>query len=242
LVNVAGTPDWTITFSLDGGTPTTLTASSSPISLGNSEGVYVVSGISDANCSNTASGTQTILIHPIPPAPTAGTDTTYCIGAELLAMTVTGGSGDFVWYSDETLTNPIGTGSTYMPTENLGSTIYYVSEQLDGCSGPTDNVTISFVSCDIIIPTAFTPDGDAVNDFWIIEDLDGVYPDNEVFVYNRWGNLLYSSEKGQYTSKPWDGTFDGNPMPVGSYYFIIATGLEKESLTGVVSIVLESGE
>jgi hypothetical protein len=45
-------------------------------------------------------------------------------------------------------------------------------------------------NCEITIPTAITPNGDQVNDTWEVVDLDAVYPDNVVKIYNRWGNLI----------------------------------------------------
>ncbi|MFN5149298.1 MAG: gliding motility-associated C-terminal domain-containing protein, partial [Flavobacteriia bacterium] len=71
-------------------------------------------------------------------------------------------------------------------------------------------------------------------------DLDGVYPNNVVTVYNRWGNMIFQSEKGQYSAKPWDGTFEGNALPVASYYYVIDfNDDQKGSQTGIVSIILE---
>ncbi|MFN5910891.1 MAG: gliding motility-associated C-terminal domain-containing protein, partial [Bacteroidota bacterium] len=67
-------------------------------------------------------------------------------------------------------------------------------------------------------------DGDGVNDEWEIVDLDAVYPGNVVTIYNRWGNVLYkhdSNTDGPYNQNRWDGTYNGKPLPVGAYYFII---------------------
>jgi gliding motility-associated-like protein len=93
--------------------------------------------------------------------------------------------------------------------------------------------------CEIVIPSAFTPNGDQSNDVWEIVDIDNVYPDNVVFVYNRWGNLLYESEQGDYSSRPWDGKVNGEQLPVASYYYIIYTEGDKsgEILNGTVSII-----
>jgi len=77
----------------------------------------------------------------------------------------------------------------------------------------------------IIVPTAFTPDGDGVNDFWEILYLDERYPNNQVFVYNRWGNLVYESVKGDYASQKWDGTYNGEEQAIGSYFYVIETGV-----------------
>jgi gliding motility-associated-like protein len=93
----------------------------------------------------------------------------------------------------------------------------------------------------IIVPTAFTPDGDGVNENWEIPNLDKQYPKNIVRIYNRWGNLLYehdSSTDGAYASQPWDGTVNGDAMPVGSYYYIIDfNNLDNKSIKGIVTIV-----
>ena len=79
----------------------------------------------------------------------------------------------------------------------------------------------SIKDCGIIIPTAFTPDGDNVNDFWSLENIDEIYPNNKVFIYNRWGNIIFESQAGSYEQYPWSGTFNGEKLPVGSFYYII---------------------
>lgn len=95
----------------------------------------------------------------------------------------------------------------------------------------------------LIIPTAFTPDQDAVHDTWSIPYLDQQYPNNIVRIYNRWGNLLFehdSKTEGPYEENEWNGTYEGNDLPVASYYFIIDfNDDEKRSATGIVTIVKE---
>ena len=239
-VSVSGAPSWIITYTIDG-TAQTVTGSTSPISLGANVGVYIISGISDANCSNAGSfGTQSIVINPIPSSPNAGNDSTYCSSWELVAMNASGSGGTFTWYSDSLLTNVVGTGPSIVPIDQDGTTLYYVTETALGCEGSSSAVSITIEDCDIIVPTAFTPDGDNVNDYWDLSNIDAVYPDNLVTVYNRWGGLIYQSERGQYAQKPWDGTYKGDPLPVASYYFIIDfNNQEFDPLKGIVSIVLD---
>jgi gliding motility-associated-like protein len=102
-------------------------------------------------------------------------------------------------------------------------------------------VTITIIQCDITIPTAFTPDEDGVNDTWEIIDLDAIYPDNVVTVFNRWGNIVFkhdSSVDGPYDSNRWDGTFKDEALPVASYYFVIdLNDAEKNTQTGTISIL-----
>jgi len=75
----------------------------------------------------------------------------------------------------------------------------------------------------LIIPNAFSPNGDGVNDVWEIQGLTK-YKSVTITVFNRWGNTVFAS-KGQYS--PWDGTINGIPMSVATYYAIIEL---KESL------------
>lgn len=91
----------------------------------------------------------------------------------------------------------------------------------------------SNVEC-ISLVNSFTPNGDDYNDTWIIQNID-LYPNAEVKIFNRWGNLLYET-KGAYT--PWDGNYNGSPLPSEVYYFIIVLNNSvKNKYTGTVTIV-----
>jgi gliding motility-associated-like protein len=211
-------------------------ALSSPSSV-SASGTYYIQAVLNG-CTDIAP--VVVTINPLPPAPPAGTDATYCSTWEFALMSASGSGGTYTWYSDAALTNVLETGPTLAPSNVIGTTTYYVTETVLGCEGPASLVIITVNNCEITVPTAFTPDQDGVNEYWEIVDLDLTYPNNLVMVYNRWGNLLYQSEKGNYSGKPWNGTFEGKSMPVGSYYFIIETGVEDvDPITGIVSIVLE---
>jgi len=108
-------------------------------------------------------------------------------------------------------------------------TIMLIAWQYDPACADTAYTQI-VIQNEIVVPTAFTPDNDGINDFWEILYLDEVYPDNQVFVYNRWGNLIYTSTKGDYAGRPWRGGFEnlspqGEELPVGSYFYVIETGV-----------------
>jgi hypothetical protein len=129
LANVSGTGPWIVDYTLDG-VAQSATGSSSPVSLGNAPGVYVVTNLSDANCANGANGSQTITVNPLPNFPVTSADTTYCSTWTLQQMTATGNGGVITWYSDATLTNQLATGATLLPGSNEGVTTYYVTETL----------------------------------------------------------------------------------------------------------------
>jgi gliding motility-associated-like protein len=101
-----------------------------------------------------------------------------------------------------------------------------------GCQ-TSDTVSV-VVNNDLEFPTAFTPDGDGINDVWNLKELSS-YPDNRVRIFNRWGHLIFESE-GYNT--PWDGTFRGEELPSGSYFFTIEFGVKEViPMSGSVTII-----
>lgn len=85
----------------------------------------------------------------------------------------------------------------------------------NGCVS-IDSVLISIIP-EIDIPDGFTPNGDNMNETWIIGNVE-MYPNIVVEIYNRWGELLFRSEG---YNEPWDGRFNGDPLPIGTYYYVI---------------------
>jgi gliding motility-associated-like protein len=89
----------------------------------------------------------------------------------------------------------------------------------------------------ILVPNAFTPNGDGLNDYFRPE-MRGI-DDFEFHIFNKWGELIYSS----YTKEDpgWDGTLNGTMSPNGNYvYKIRYTSIDGErgSKTGVFTLVL----
>jgi gliding motility-associated-like protein len=86
----------------------------------------------------------------------------------------------------------------------------------------------------VVIPNAFSPNGDGVNDRWEIKNLS-VYPGATVEIFDRGGHLVYSVMNGYST--PWDGSRSGKPLPVGVYYYIINLKNGFSAKTGYVTIL-----
>jgi gliding motility-associated-like protein len=119
--------------------------------------------------------------------------------------------------------------------ENLevGSYEVIVYDSL-GCQF-THNFEVDFIQelC-LEIPTVFTPNGDGTAEYWVIEGLK-FYPDASVQVYNRWGQLVFEV-KTNYYGNEWDGTYEGNNLPFGVYYFIIDFKENEDPKYGGVTI------
>jgi gliding motility-associated-like protein len=86
---------------------------------------------------------------------------------------------------------------------------------------------------DIFIPNTFTPNNDGINDTWDIKFLNS-YLNCAVNIYNRYGENVYSSIG---YGKPWDGTYRGAQLPVGTYYYIINLKNGLKVLSGFVAII-----
>ncbi|MFP5039380.1 PKD domain-containing protein [Parasediminibacterium sp. JCM 36343] len=84
-----------------------------------------------------------------------------------------------------------------------------------------------------LIPNAFSPNGDNINEKWNIPNLER-FQFASVHIYNRYGQLVFQEDG--YTV-PWDGTSNGKPLPVGTYYYIIDPKNGVEKLSGSVTII-----
>ena len=239
IINVVGSAPYNVSYTLDG-VGNSVTSNQSSISLGSNQGSYVLTQVSDQNClQNSNLGSASIVINSIPNSPQVSNDSSYCLNYTPDTLVASGNLNSAItWYDQSSLQNPIQSGMYYLPDNILGATIYYVVQEENGCVSAPNDVTISFENCKVIIPTAFTPDGDNVNDTWILDGIDGIFPNNIVYIYNRWGNVIYQSQQGNYETKSWDGKYEEKQMPVGSYYFIIEFNDDQtQNKTGIVSIV-----
>jgi gliding motility-associated-like protein len=100
-----------------------------------------------------------------------------------------------------------------------------------GCVS-TDQVMVK-ISPQIIIPNTFTPNGDGINDLWDIQGLIA-YADATVDVYNRYGTRVFHSIG---YGKPWDGTYNGQLVPFGTYYYVINAKVYSKAFSGYVTVV-----
>ncbi|MGE6356908.1 gliding motility-associated C-terminal domain-containing protein, partial [Flavobacterium sp. NPDC079362] len=82
----------------------------------------------------------------------------------------------------------------------------------------------------VVVNNAFSPNGDGINDFFKIDNIDDTtcYPENNVEIYNRWGILVFETDNYNNTSNAFDGTSRGRTtvkqsdgLPTGTYFYII---------------------
>ncbi|MEZ5030635.1 MAG: gliding motility-associated C-terminal domain-containing protein [Saprospiraceae bacterium] len=98
-----------------------------------------------------------------------------------------------------------------------------------GCD--TALVVIDVQCQSIFVKNGFSPNNDGVNDNFTIEGIES-FPNNELTVFNRWGNQIFS-QKGYKNN--WNGTWDGADLPDGTYFYILKDG-EGKTYSGFVQI------
>ncbi|MDF7816113.1 gliding motility-associated C-terminal domain-containing protein [Runella sp. MFBS21] len=132
------------------------------------------------------------------------------------------------WFPSTGLNNDHAPQPTASP--DLTTTYYATLISTQGCVAEGE-VTVVVINLDI--PNGFTPNHDGANETW---EISGIfeYPNCVVEVFNRWGNLVFSS-KGYET--PWDGNWNGQPVPVGAYYYQIYLREVEFKLTGTLNII-----
>jgi len=104
---------------------------------------------------------------------------------------------------------------------------YYPLVVTDG-NGCIDTTFINMetIQCPPPSPTeVITPNDDGINDMWRINNIQ-FYPDNEVFIFDRWGQRVY--HKDEYDNLDgWKAEYVGVDMPVSTYYYVLKIYLEK---------------
>ena len=123
----------------------------------------------------------------------------------------------------------------YIPEKGIcGETdqfAYYVTNPNGTAIGV---VEIQILCDDLVAYSGFSPNGDGYNDQFKIEGIHK-YPHNKVTIFNRWGNQVFF--KYQYSNDlPWEGTFDGEDVPSGTYFYVIDNG-EGRKYSGYVEVV-----
>lgn len=182
-----------------------------------------------ANCPKTATS-NSINYTVTPTSAEAGEDAFIAEGDQ--ANLVGSGIGVPVWSPASTLTNSTTLATTASPKN---TTTYFLTMENNGCFA-TDSVTV-FVGQFITIFSAFTPNGDNINDRWHILNSEK-FPNMEVNVYSRFGQLVFSAVNYSQESQWWDGTFKGKELPVSTYYYVIRLNdSENTEYKGQVNIL-----
>lgn len=155
-------------------------------------------------------------------------DTTICKNGEAtLNGLAAGGTAPYtyIWTGPTVLTVVNDSTSSAKPA----STKTYYVNLTDKCNEIVlDSIKVTVENCELNPGNAFSPNGDGLNDFFKIDFIE-FYPNNTVFIFNRWGNTVY--EKTAYNNE-WNG--DG--LTSGTYFYVIDPGDGSDLLKGFLTL------
>ncbi len=227
ITNCLGTPktEWFFNGSLSGSDPVFQTSS-----LTESGYLYLQVSCGTEGCPN-ITNSDSILFNITQIEADAGEDK--LIESNGAVMIEGSGVGIASWTPTDNLIN----SNTFTPTSSAEITTQYTLTVTNGDCELSDQMTVRLKD-PIDIMTAFTPNNDGRNDFWDIKFLEQ-YPNNQVIVYDRSGQVVYKTVGYNNGSTAWDGTYKGRPVPPSTYFYFVdlRDGSKNSVFRGPVTII-----
>lgn len=205
-----------------------------PLTAGN----YWVSELSNSNCPSSRAMIL-LMINQIA-TPTLNTDGQNFCGLDVPAPTLADLSanvnfnGNLLWFDAATAGNQLSDSTILVD----GFTYYGFDSSASG-SCISENalvVTVSLTNCTdelgLMIPDGFSPNGDGINDTFKIPNIEFLFPNFTIEIYNRYGNLMY---KGNRSTPNWDGMSNqsnaniNGMAPNGVYFYIVNFNKDNKS-------------
>ncbi|MEI6312592.1 MAG: PKD domain-containing protein [Bacteroidota bacterium] len=172
--------------------------------------IYTVTVSNDCFSDDT---TVSITIYPLPIA-NAGPDATIYRGQ---TTTLSGSLGEiYSWFPLTGLNNPydaVTIAAPYNTTDYILTVVDYY-----GCVN-YDTVRVNVIKNSLLlVPTAFTPNGDGVNDIFRIVKYFNIKKLVSFNIYSRWGELVFSTDD---INTGWDGSYKARPQPSSTFVWVV---------------------
>jgi gliding motility-associated-like protein len=211
--------------------PTQLITNAKPLSTQ----AYILTGTSNNGCPKPVS--DTVLIRVVPQVlANAGNDTSVIVG-QPLQLNASGGN-IYAWLPSSFLNNPNISNPVTIFNDPKDAFSYVVKVSTpEGCFAfDTIQIKVFKVQPGFLVPTAFSPDNNSLND--VFRPIPTGITQFDFFkIYNRWGNEIFSTN---IAGKGWDGTYKGAPQEPGVYVWIVQgidfTG-KKHFQKGTVTLI-----
>lgn len=179
--------------------------------------------------------TATVTVELVVFEASAGQDTCIAEGTSL-ELAATGGTS-YRWIERE---YPVAPANIPNPIVQPADSTWFVVE----ITGESDCVIIDSVFVEVannplksILPiNLITPNGDGMNDYLFFSNLVK-FPQNQLTVWNRWGQAVYKKDNYQQDNELWDGTQNGRPLPDGEYFYLLE--INGERIQQTLSIIRE---
>lgn len=142
------------------------------------------------------------------------------------------GTGTALWTPSTGLSDPASFTPVAKPETTTTYTLY-VTDSKNCVNSDTVTINVLKLKYDGKITSLFTPNGDGVNDTWYLENIQE-FPDNEVMVYNIYGQEVMR-KKGY--NNDWKGTYNGEDLPDGTYFYVLKFENTDTVFKGTIDIL-----
>ncbi|MCB0781277.1 MAG: gliding motility-associated C-terminal domain-containing protein, partial [Flavobacteriales bacterium] len=191
-------------------------------------------------CGTTSDQVGLVVYDGSVPAADAGPDQIFCqdmTGTQLNAVPATS-TAVGAW---SVITGPGAVSAPGDPASSvwgmgLGQNVFLWTVSNGECGSTADTVLVLLEDClTLTIPDAFSPNGDGVNDLYVIDNLES-YPQNSLQVFNRWGSKVL--DRTPYRND-WDGRSEGEmnwgeELPESTYYYILDLNDGSDPYSGYI--------
>ena len=191
-------------------------------------GTYQVIGTTNLGCTDTA--TTEITLFPLPDLLVEGEPVDGIVRGDTAILTASGGFV-YIWDPYETLSDSVGDSLMAFPENSTEYSIY--SATIYGCIDSTTYYLEVFPARGDPLPPAFSPNDDGIDDMWVLVN-SFAFSDCKLTIINRNGSTIFSVESGY--DNDWDGTYLGNPLPEGVYYYIFECP-DGDTQSGAITLV-----
>ncbi len=165
------------------------------------------------------------------PIVNAGAEKTILFGQQILLNAISSDiNSRYLWTPQFYISNV----NSLQPIVNPPIDTKYIlsATTLFGCKSIPDTILVR-VFKEIVIPNAFSPNSDGINDTWKIPEL-AANPNFELLIFNRSGQLIYNTKSNPAS---WNGNYKGIPCSIGTYFYSLKTGKNNEVINGTVTIL-----
>jgi gliding motility-associated-like protein len=203
-----------------------------PELLVSEEGLVVLDALSQDGCALS----DTIAISLIPFSTMVGPDTTIFSGQPLTLLAEGGIAYNWMTTVELSCTN------CPAPLVTLEETTTFLVDitSPEGCV-VTETLTVNVEEApEVLVDLVnfLSPNGDGKNDVLIFRGLEN-YRGNQLSIFNRWGDLIFSKPNYQIDGEYWDCTWNGQPLPPGIYYYVLNIDVASKPIKSALTIVID---
>ena len=190
---------------------------------------YFATQTNSSGCESSQNIQVNVTVNDAPTPTLADPNQELCIndGPTILDLTLNiseydSNTDNVIWYDVATGGSPLASSTLLIYAVTYYAVLY---DSVTGCESSVRlAVTPDVTACgELILPDGFSPNGDGINDTYDYNNLDILFPNFEIQIFNRYGTVLY---KGRASTPRFDGTSNQpgailkGKLPVGVYFYI----------------------